>query len=49
MDNYIDCLYTKNNTHNNCNDNNDNVNANNNDNKSQYEQGGKKSEDSAWN
>ena len=49
MDNYIDCLYTKNNTHNNCNDNNDNVNANNNDNKSQYEQGGKKSEDIAWN
>ena len=49
MDNYIDCLYTKNNTHNNCNDNNDNVNANNNDNKSQYEQGGKKYEDIAWN
>ena len=42
-------MYTKNNTHNNCNDNNDNVNTNNNDNKSQYEQGGKKSKDIAWN
>ena len=50
MDNYIDCVYTKNNTHNNCNDNNENGNTtNNNDNMSQYEQGGKKSEDIAWN
>ena len=49
MDNYTDCLYTNNNTHNNSNDNNDNVNTNNNDNKSQYEQGGKKSKDIAWN